>query len=148
MREQGLHASTEIEKWTRLAMRRWISEMGGRLKHGLPIQQYYLLESLRANGTMRCSELADTLQITLPAVTNLANKLVAGGYAERAHNETDRRVVMVTVTPKGLDALRELDEKAAELVEWFWQGLEPGETAELTRMLRKAVEYRTAVDRD
>ncbi|AEI45126.1 MarR family winged helix-turn-helix transcriptional regulator [Paenibacillus mucilaginosus] len=135
-------ARTEIEKWTRLAMRRWIAEMSSALRNNLSSQQYYLLEVLRAEGVRRSSELAEALQITLPAVTNLANKLVAGGFAERVPLESDRRVVQLRITDQGLEALQELDEKASLLVERFWKGLDTGEKTELTRLLRKAMEYK------
>ncbi|MCZ8519217.1 MULTISPECIES: MarR family winged helix-turn-helix transcriptional regulator [Paenibacillus] len=133
---------SEIEKWTRLTMRRWFADIGSALRSNLSSQQYYVLEVLRADGIRRSSEIADTLQISMPAVTNLANKLVAGGFAERVPLESDRRVVQLRITPRGLEALEELDEKAAVQVGRMWKGLDAAETAELTRLLRKAMEYR------
>ncbi|WP_426448896.1 MarR family winged helix-turn-helix transcriptional regulator [Paenibacillus sp. S-38] len=133
-------ARTETEKWTRLTMRRWVAEISSMLRSNLSSQQYYVLEVLRAEGVRRSSEIAEALQITLPAVTNLANKLVAGGFAERVPLPADRRVVQLRITDPGLEALRELDEKASLLVERFWRGLDDRETAELTRLLRKAME--------
>lgn len=65
---------------------------------------------------------------------------MAGGFAERVPLPADRRVVQLRITDPGLEALRELDEKASLLVERFWRGLDDRETAELTRLLRKAME--------
>jgi DNA-binding MarR family transcriptional regulator len=133
-----LTAATEIERWTRLVMRKWHSEIGCMLREGLPAPQYYLLEALRKDGILKCSDLAEALQITLPAVTNLANKLVAGGYAQRIQAASDRRLVLLQITDRGLEALKDLDEKAAKQVERMWKALEADEVAELTRLFQKA----------
>ncbi|MUG73449.1 MarR family winged helix-turn-helix transcriptional regulator [Paenibacillus validus] len=135
-----LHASSPIEKWTRLVMRKWHADMSVLLKQGLPIQQYYMLEVLRDGRQMKSSAIAESLHVTLPAITNLTQKLVSGGYVERILTEADRRVVYVRITEKGLEALKELDDAAAGLVERFWSRLEPAEVDELTRLLCKAMQ--------
>ena len=53
--------------------------------------------------------MAQFLKITLPAVTNLSNKLVDGGYIERIHSESDRRLILLQITHKGLDFLNVID---------------------------------------
>ncbi|UUZ84189.1 hypothetical protein LJK88_10895 [Paenibacillus sp. P26] len=56
-------ASTEIERMTRMMMRKWHNEITVRLKNNLSTAQYYMLESLREREH-NCTELAEALNIT------------------------------------------------------------------------------------
>lgn len=137
-------ASTEIERMTRMMMRKWHNEITVRLKNNLSTAQYYMLESLREREH-NCTELAEALNITLPAVTNLANKLVTGGYAERIQTGSDRRKVHLRITGLGHAALQDLDQRAAEMVGEMWEALTPEETNELSRLIRKALRLDAAL---
>ncbi len=59
------------------------------------------------------SELAESLNISSPGVTQMIDKLQHKGYVERQSNEKDQRLVRVQVTSLGLEALH-LAEKAFE----------------------------------
>lgn len=62
------------------------------------------LELLERRGApMTAGQLAEELELTTGAVTQLVDRLVADGYAVRRRDEGDRRRVLVEVTP----ALRE-----------------------------------------
>lgn len=132
-------ASSELERRTRMIFRRWQNGMAAKLKTELTTAQFYMLEAVRDNK-LNCTVLADTLQITLPAVTNLANKLVAGGYIERVPADSDRRVIHLRITEQGLKALQELDRQAAQMAGELWSALTPDETEQLNRLLGKALE--------
>ncbi|MBM7866892.1 MarR family transcriptional regulator [Heliobacterium gestii] len=53
---------------------------------------------------MKLSEISQTLRVTPPTVTQLIKDLESNGLVERAFDPTDRRAVLVRLTPKG-DAL-------------------------------------------
>ncbi|MEK8127760.1 MarR family transcriptional regulator [Paenibacillus filicis] len=137
------HASTPLEKWTRLTVRRWHAEITAMLRQTLPRQQYYLLETLREGEPITCSDIAEQLQITLPAVTNLSQKLVDSGYVERTGSDKDRRRVCLRLTPAGVEILHELDAAAAEMVRRLWSPLDTEEQEQLTRLLQKSFEHYT-----
>jgi DNA-binding MarR family transcriptional regulator len=96
----------------RYQIRRFLrfSEQASR-KAGLEPQQHQLMLALKGlpQGTIpRIGELAERLQIQHHSAVELANRLATGGYVRRHHGEMDRRVVLLSLTPKGEKVLREL----------------------------------------
>ena len=73
--------------------------------------QYNVLRILRGSHPtgLTCGEIGERTIARDPDVTRLVDRLARRGLVERARSETDRRVVQVDITPKGLDLLRELD---------------------------------------
>jgi len=78
-------------------------------KTRLTFQQLNLMEALRFLGPAKMSDLARLLAVTKSAVTGLADRLIKGKYARRAHEEGDRRIVRLELTPRG----REFAERMA-----------------------------------
>jgi DNA-binding MarR family transcriptional regulator len=96
----------------RYQIRRFLrfSEQAAR-KAGLEPQQHQLMLALKGlpHGTIpRIGELAERLQIQHHSAVELANRLATGGYVRRHHGDMDRRVVLLSLTPKGEKVLREL----------------------------------------
>ena len=58
---------------------------------------------------MACGEIGERTIARDPDVTRLVDQLSARGLVTRGRSQTDRRVVEVSITPKGLDLLKELD---------------------------------------
>ncbi|MCX6340473.1 MAG: MarR family transcriptional regulator [Candidatus Aureabacteria bacterium] len=72
--------------------------------------QYMMLMILLEEGAQKMHDLADFLQVSTPAVTNLVDKLEASGYATRSPHPTDRRAHVIALTPAGtrfITALRD-----------------------------------------
>ena len=61
-----------------------------------------------AERPWRITELAARERITQPGVTLLVNRLEQRGWAERHVDASDRRVVLVTITPEGEEVLARL----------------------------------------
>ncbi len=71
--------------------------------------QHMLMMCLLEEGAQKMNALADFLQISTPAMTNLVDKLERGGYAKRLPHPTDRRAHIIDLTPAGrklVDGLR------------------------------------------
>jgi DNA-binding MarR family transcriptional regulator len=66
---------------------------------------YRLLEGL-IQGPMKPSDISQVHCISKPNVTTLINKLIDDGFAQRSHDEKDRRVIYVTITEKGRKTLQ------------------------------------------
>ncbi|MBB6671229.1 MarR family transcriptional regulator [Cohnella nanjingensis] len=90
------------------------------LDKDLTAPQFYIIQILAAEGSRNCSELAAALDITLPAVTNLSNKLVRKGYVERLASESDRRSVYLRLTDEGRQVQQRLEERYKELTGGMW----------------------------
>ncbi|GAA4550765.1 MarR family winged helix-turn-helix transcriptional regulator [Amycolatopsis samaneae] len=89
-----------------------------------------------ARGPLTMTELTEQLSTDKPYTTLVVDDLEERGLVERSVSPTDRRRKIVTITAAGLDvfatAERILNEPPAELL-----ALEPGELAELDRILGK-----------
>ncbi|MED1060122.1 MarR family transcriptional regulator [Bacillus mycoides] len=102
--------------------------------------QYLILEILRNEGSKSSSELAQFFKITLPAITNLSKKLVEGGYIERVHSESDRRLILLQITSKGLDFLSVMDETGKDIIRTLWRDLSSEEVKKLNYIFQKALQ--------
>ena len=101
--------------------------------------QYLILEILRNEGRKSSSELAQFFKITLPAVTNLSNKLVDGRYIERIHSESDRRLIFLQITQKGLDFLTVMDNTGKNIIKTMWGDLSSEEVQQLNLIFQKVL---------
>jgi long-chain acyl-CoA synthetase len=74
----------------------------------LSVSQYRLIAFL-SEGPSHASTLAETLILSRPSVTALADGLVDRGLIDRAPSSDDRRRVVHVLTDKGLRVLEEAD---------------------------------------
>jgi DNA-binding MarR family transcriptional regulator len=75
---------------------------------GLTPSQYRIMK-LAAAGGERSTRLAQRLAVAKPTLTAVADGLVAAGYASRTAEPGDRRVVRLSLTPAGREALDRAD---------------------------------------
>ena len=82
-----------------------------KTKAELTTSQYNVLRILRGShpAGLTCGEIGERTIARDPDVTRLVDRLAKRGLVKRTRSQTDRRVVEVDITPKGLDLLRELD---------------------------------------
>jgi MarR family transcriptional regulator, organic hydroperoxide resistance regulator len=100
--------------------------------------QFIVLRSLR-KGPGNTSFLAHMLGVTLSAVTALINRLHRMGLVTRERHEKDRRQVWITITPKGLKLLGEVEEKRNLLLALYLAHVPREEREQLLSLLQKAV---------
>ena len=83
----------------------------------LSVSQYNVLRILRGShpAGLTCGQILERTIARDPDVTRLVDRLVKRGLVKRTRSETDRRVVVVDITRKGLDLLRELDPHALKM---------------------------------
>jgi DNA-binding MarR family transcriptional regulator len=68
-----------------------------------------VLYMLVSRGAMPMSRLADQLDVSLPNVTGIVERMVERGLVERLRPEGDRRVVEVRITAAGREILDDID---------------------------------------
>ncbi len=108
-------------------------------EYGLTSPQYNVLRILRGEGKpLPCLEIADRLITPVPAITGLIDRLEAMGLITRDRSTDDRRVVFVTLSPKGLDQVNQIDAPLAALHQKLIGHLSRTELSELCRLLDKA----------
>lgn len=88
------------------------------------------------NG-IKPSEIADRLEVTLPAITHKMNSLVNDGYLTRRESEEDQRVNYVLLTEKGLNYIKSIADQYYENMQQLITHLGERDTAVLFRVLKK-----------
>ncbi len=78
--------------------------------------QYMTLMILMEEGERQMHDLAESLQVSTSAVTNLVDKIEAAGYARRSPHPTDRRALVIALTPEGRRVLAALQEEGLALL--------------------------------
>ncbi|MFF2093918.1 MarR family transcriptional regulator [Paenibacillus sp. NPDC058174] len=93
----------------------------------LTSSQYFILQALFHEKQLTSSYFSRVLDITLPAVSNLSNKLVRKGLVERVVSETDRRQVYLQLTDHGRHIHERMLEKYQTLTDGLWSDLTEAE---------------------
>lgn len=116
---------------------KFIIAYGKILDSDISGSQVYILEILTAEGAQKSSELSERIGISLPAITNLTNKLVQKGYIERKTSENDRRITLMQMTPLGSEVLDQINEKYFTLTDSLWKDFSDEELSELHGYYKK-----------
>ena len=116
------------------ALRVWMDEFMHRSMRGwtqfakstgLTMPQFSILMQLHHKGKCGVSEISERFDISSAAASQLVDKLVQGGYLERAEDPSDRRAKQLSLSAEGkklvLDGMQErhrwLENIAASLTE-------------------------------
>lgn len=90
--------------------------------YDITMMQWLLLSTVNksANGGMRMTELAETLDVTMPQITALMNDLVKLKLAKQKVNASDRRSRRLSVTPLGKRQLQIIEPRVDKaLKKWL-----------------------------
>jgi len=100
---------------------------------GLSNEQYNVLRILRGAGEsgLPTLEIADRMLSRSPNITRLIDRLIAKKLARRSRPKEDRRVVIVSLTPQGLELLAHLD----RVVDKVFDNFPPTTKAEMDMLL-------------
>ena len=100
---------------------------------GLSNEQYNVLRILRGAGEsgLPTLEISDRMLSRSPNITRLIDRLIAKKLARRSRPKEDRRVVIVSLTPQGLELLAHLD----GVVDQAFDSFPPTTKAEMETLL-------------
>lgn len=105
---------------------------------GITDSQYNVLRILRGEGeALPCLEIAGRMIASVPGITGLIDRLEALELVTRERSTSDRRVVHVAITAKGLELLGKLDAPVARLHKELLGHLSREELKTLVRLLEK-----------
>ena len=111
------------------------AEMGA-----VTFQQMHALHVIARRSGVTMGELAGCLEAaSLSSATQMADRLVKLGLVERMSDPGDRRLVRVTLSPRGRDLLRRREAAWREGVGKSLEGLTDDECTTLLRLLERAV---------
>ncbi|MFH1484802.1 MAG: MarR family transcriptional regulator, partial [Chloroflexota bacterium] len=96
---------------------------------------YLVLSHLGEPLTM--SQLSEILAVPSSTATRMVDWMVDGGYVERLHDHSDRRIVRVAMTELGQDVHRAVKDFVRHRVERLLHQFTPEERGELVSLLDK-----------
>lgn len=105
-----------------------------RITPSISASQGLILNILEERGPKKVSELAEELEITLPSITTLADKLVAQGYVERKKSDKDRRIVYLVITEEGRDLWNEIRDERRKRLHKYYDALSEEDIRHLIRI--------------
>lgn len=135
-------ASVEVEAYVSL-MRTYavLSQPLNDLFKDFGITQtiYNLMRIIRGGPEdgVPCAIISDRLVTRVPDVTRLVDRAVEAGLVERNRPESDRRVVLLTLTPKGTDLLNAMQEPLLQAHHVQMKGLNKAELGTLVELLAR-----------
>jgi len=112
---------------------------------GLSVPQFRLLRFVRRNPGTGLSALAEHLGTTLPAASQLVERVVRAGFLTRAQHPTERRRVELHITEAGDAVLAQCDERTRAWLCERLEGLDPEQLEAIAGALRQV---RSAVERE
>lgn len=101
----------------------------------------HVIEAIGINGTKNMSAVAKALNVTTGTLTIAINSLVKKGYVKRVRSEEDRRVVLVSLTPKGRKAFYHHKKFHDDMIEQIVSQLEEPEKEVLEKTLTTLAEF-------
>lgn len=109
-------------------------------QHGLTAQQYNALRILAARHPQPLAtlELAGKLVSRAPDITRLVNHLEEKGWVARTRPETNRRRVLLEITPAGQTLLKDLEAPVRACATAQLGHLDAAELSQLAELLRQA----------
>ena len=99
--------------------------------------QLRVLKMLEAVGDLSLSELSERIRAQNSTVTGIVDRMEREGLVVRARSDEDRRVVKIKMTDKGAKIARTIDVAPMAVFRGALEGLGPGETRELLKILTK-----------
>ena len=104
------------------------------------------LEADWPQGPSRVSDLANALQLTPAAITQLVAELEGRGFVRRQRNQVDGRVVLVSLTEAGEEILMAHSVRRRAELHRLVSALDPEDRGALVRILHRLLEVGAGED--
>ena len=110
-----------------LVMRRMNEELFEEAPGKLTEEQYQILRYISKKGECTSTELADAFRVGRSSITAMITRLVNRDVLSRRRDETDRRVVYLSLTPEGRGSFASCENKVKEVVSSYLNHFEAQE---------------------
>lgn len=104
----------------------------------LTAKQVFILELIRT-GITSSTELAQHLQVSTSAISQLLNKLENQGYVERTINPENRRKIEITLAAKSVQYFEQITQLEKEINENIYGQLPQEDLEALSTILKKLI---------
>lgn len=122
-------------------MKEFVKHQGNefhKLKVTMP--QFFVLEFLHRSGECNMGDIAKFINVTTAAITGIVDRLVRDGYALRAGDLKDRRIVKIKLTVKGAKVVRDMIERRKQVSIRMFGMISQKERAQYLKILMRIKE--------
>lgn len=111
--------------------------------HGsdLSITEMHTIHAVGEGKPRTMTEISRDLNVTMGTLTTGIDKLIRKGYVVRKRTEEDKRIVLVELTEKGVEAKRMHDAFHQDMINTVISGLDDQEEAVLVESLRRLMGF-------
>ena len=106
-------------------------------RHDLTGPQLTVIKLLAGIGDLSLTELSENMQTQNSTVTGIIDRMETAGLVKRIRSETDRRVVMIRLTPSGRTLARNVPIEPMQAFRRALETLSPNEQKTLLKLLSK-----------
>jgi DNA-binding MarR family transcriptional regulator len=136
------HFASEVSKLMPGILREFLRRQTKEIAHGnISLPQILILDVLKERASMRMGELAEYLSVSMAATTGIADKLVKNGFVIRAGTPADRRIVNISITPKGRKTVNEYNRARQKTIIEIFGSLSSSDRSKYLEILNK-IHYR------
>lgn len=109
-------------------------------ENGLTTSQYAVLTHLREASSLSNAELARRSFVTAPTMIRIVHDLENLLFVEKAESKTHRKVIDVTLTPKGKKVLKLCESAVQSIQIQMLKGFNESDVARLSKLLISCAE--------
>ena len=115
----SLQITESLRQWMEAITHRTMRDQARYIKSlGFSMPQFFMLMQVYHKKQCGISDLSERLEITAAAASQSVEKLVQGGFLDRAEDPSDRRAKQVTLSAKGSELI---EKSIAERFRWVDQ---------------------------
>ncbi len=100
-------------------------------------EQSAVLQTLWQHQSLTCHEIASLTGLAANTITALVNNLIKNGLVKRQSSKRDRRVVMISLTDRGVEAKQEYDLVVSKIIGIGFAGFSDTDYAQFQAYLEK-----------
>jgi len=110
----------------------------------ISLNDMHVIEMIGLSQKKNMSSIAKSLEVTVGTLTIAINNLVKKGYVKRMRSAKDRRVVLVSLTEKGMHAYKHHEVFHDEMIKAIMKRLEGEQLDVLVKALNSVQEFFSA----
>jgi DNA-binding MarR family transcriptional regulator len=145
MEVENEQVEMELEQIFRRLLRKMVA-YGKYVDKGFSGSQAAALEVIQNQGSIKVTQLAECLTLSMSAVTLLCDRLIDNNYVIRKRSHEDRRVVCLQLTAQGKDMLKQILDAERKLVGQWLAGLHDNELCQFNRMFQHIIKNAQSVN--
>jgi DNA-binding MarR family transcriptional regulator len=107
----------------------------------ITLPQVLVLDYLHSRTGAKMKDLAAELKVSTAAMTGIIDRMVRDKYVARSFDERDRRIIIITPTPKGRALCQKIRLERKALVMQIFAGISPEDRAHYLNVLQQIRKY-------